>query len=300
MEKEVSIERPNYSFCEYAGDFCDQELKEDLTLDVFFIYPSEPKHLAVTVSEAVRNLKEISSEDRYKSWEDLAVGGHIIFCEICKAIKSAKLIVANITTLNFNVLFELGYAIGIHKTILPIRDITMTKDKKLFDKIGIIDTLGYNNFTNSKELVKMVNEHKEFFPPINERPKIDRKQPIYYISGPIDTDGSMRLQSCLNKGYFPFRVFDVREITRLSLHEAYKQTMSSISVVAHLMDPARDGSNSHNARAAFVCGMALAAGKHVLMLQEGFTKQPIDYRDIIIPYDEPRNIDIICTTNLLD
>ena len=169
----------------------------------------------------------------------------------------------------------------------------MTKDKKLFDKIGIIDTLGYNNFTNSKELVEMVKELKEFFPPINERPKIDRKQPIYYISGPIDTDGSMRLQSCLNKGYFPFRVFDVREITRLSLHEAYKQTMSSISVIAHLMDPSRDGSNSHNARAAFVCGMALAAGKHVLMLQEGFTQQPIDYRDIIVPYVEPRNIDII-------
>jgi nucleoside 2-deoxyribosyltransferase len=72
--------------------------------------------------------------------------------ELCKAIRRASLIVANITTMNFNVLFELGYAIGIRKAVLPVRDSTYERAKKLFDDIGIFDTPGYENFTNSREL----------------------------------------------------------------------------------------------------------------------------------------------------
>ena len=95
------------------------------------------------------------------------------------------------------------------------------------------------------------------------------------------------LEWIFKKSYFRFRTFDSRELPRLSLHEAYRQVLSAITVVAHLIDPERIGATAHNARAAFVCGMALAAGKHVLMLQEGSNPQPIDYRDIIISYEEP-------------
>lgn len=48
--------------------------------------------------------------------------------------------------------------------------------------------------------------------------------------------------------------------------------------------PGRKDAQIHNARAAFVCGLALSTGKHVLMLQEGESTQPIDYRDIVKNY----------------
>lgn len=272
--------------CEYCSGPCNQGKNEHLPLAGFFIYPSTPAHLARTVAESVRQLQKYSSKNKYQSWEDLAIGGHIVFCKICNAIEAAKLVVANVTTLNFNVLFELGYAIGMQKPVLPIRDTTITTDRKLFDKIGIFDTLGYNDFTNSTELVSLVGKSDSFYPPIQTQPDPNRDQPIYYLRAPVQTDGGIKIESCLNKSYFPYRTFDSKEMSRLSLHEAYRQALSSVSVIAHLIDPSRAEADSHNSRAAFVCGMAMAAGKHVLMLQEGEATQPIDYRDVVVAYTQ--------------
>src|SRR5687768_3160397 len=104
--------------------------------------------------------------------------------------------------------------------------------------------------------------------------EINWRQPIYYVKSIFDSDGSIKILSTLKKGHFGFRTFDPTETPRLSLHDAYKQVMSSIGIVAHLMDPARNGADIENGRAAFICGMAMAAQKRVLMIQEGFQHQP--------------------------
>jgi len=100
----------------------------------------------------------------------------------------------------------------------------------------------------------------------------------------------VKLFASLKKSWYRFRTFDSRETPRLSLHDTFKQVLSSVTIVAHLIDPERTGAIIHNARAAFVCGMALATGKHVLMIQEGEVSQPIDYRDIVIPYTDSNTI----------
>lgn len=207
-------------------------------------------------------------------------------------MRSAGLIVANITNLNFNVLFELGYAFGLGKSVLPVRDVSFEKERKLFDEVGIFDTLGYESFHNSTELASIAQKEvsSAFIAPT---PDINRKQHIYLIKGPIESDGSLKLSSSLSRGYLGIRTFDPRETPRLSLHEAYGNVMQSVGVVAHLIDPARIGADIHNARVAFVCGMAMAAQKHVLMLQEGFIPQPIDYRDVIVSYNDPATIPIV-------
>jgi hypothetical protein len=286
--KESILTPPLY--CQYASGKCDQIIDKSKSLDGFFIYPSEPIYLSKTISETVRQLQQHSSLENWLTWQKLNIDGQIIFCEICKAIRASKLIVANITTTNFNVLFELGYAIGLHKPVLPVRDSSFGEHKKLLDEVGIFDTLGFQEFSNSNDLVSLVNSKKAYSPPIQIKPTLKKNEPIFYMRSPIDTDGSVKLLSCLKKCYFRFRVFDAREVSRLSLHDAYKQTLSSVSVIAHLISPERTGATAHNARAAFVCGMALAAGKHVLMLQEGTNWQPIDYRDIVRSYDDHNNI----------
>jgi len=272
-------------YCKYASGACDQRFDNMRISDAFFIYPSHPAHLANTIKECVSAHQREAGNNRWTTWEDLSVGGKIIFCEICKTIRGSRLIVANITDLNFNVLFELGYAFGLHKPVLPVRDSTYETSKKQFDEIGIFDTLGYEQFTNSINLGEIIKKYEttdSIFTPT----EINRTQPIFFMKSPIDNDGSVKLFSILKKSWLKFRTFDSRETPRLSLHDAYKQTLSSISVVGHLIDPNRTGAIAHNARVAFVCGMALAAGKHVLMFQEGILPQPIDYRDIIIPYTD--------------
>ena len=285
MSEKIIIKEPDY--CQYSNGACNQSFNNIQENEAFFIYPSEPSILATTIYETVRQLKLHSTKKTWSSWEDLLIGGQIIFCEICKAIRFSKLIVANITTANFNVLFELGYAIGLNKPVLPVRDISYSEQNKFIDEIGIFDTIGYETFSNSNELVSKITSKKVFQPVIHVKTEIKQHQPIYYIKSHIDTDGSLILTSRLKKSFFRFRSFDPKETSRLSLHEAYKQVMNSVTVIAHLMDNNRNGALVHNARAAFICGMALASGKHVLMLQEGINYSPIDYRDIIYQYTNP-------------
>jgi len=274
------------TFCQYTAGACDQDFSNLETFKGFFIHPSQPRNLALTIQEAVKELQIHSSKDSWKSWEELIIGGQIIFCKICQAIYKAERIVANITNLNFNVLFELGYAIGLHKPVVPVRDGSYTEDSKIFEYLGLFDVLGCENFQNSKQLVSIAMKKltSPLFP--KRQFEINKQQPIYYIKSPIDSEGSIKIGSALKKSAFRFRVFDWRETPRLSLHEAYKQVLSSMAVVAHLIDSNRDAAGTHNPLAAFVCGMAMASGKQVLMLQEGTELQPIDYRDVVIPYTD--------------
>jgi len=169
-------------YCKYASGPCDQSFSGIAPSEAFFIYPSQPILLARTVSDAITLLhRQYNAKENWVSWENLSVGGHIIFCELCKTIRGTRRIVANITNLNFNVLFELGFAIGLMKPVLPLRDSTYETQRKQFDEIGIFDTLGFETFTNSLELVRLVNDQPVGSPPIHVDVELNMGQPIFFI-----------------------------------------------------------------------------------------------------------------------
>jgi hypothetical protein len=239
----------------------------------------------------VLELQSYSSKESWLSWEDLTTTGRIIFCEICDALRNTDLVIANITTLNFNVLFELGFAMGLGKPVLPVRDTMYDKDKQLFEQLGIFDVLGYEDFQNSVQLRQVVTRCQHIEPLKLSLQPINKEQPTYVIRSPHDNDGNIRLFSALKKSaLYRFRSFDSRETPRLSLYEAHKQVCSSVAVVTHLVDPNLKDAPVHNALCAFVGGMAMAMGKHVLMLQEGYTIQPIDYREVVVHYQDVETI----------
>jgi hypothetical protein len=198
--------------------------------------------------------------------------------------------VADVTTLNFNLLFEIGFAIGLGIPVLPIRDTSFIKDTKVFNELGLIDTLGYFDFQNSAELVSQILD--KGCPPqvLPQSQPVDKEKPLYVMKSPIHSEGMVRLMSAVKKSGLRFQSFDPRESSRLSLHDAFRQVSASLGIIVHLMAPDRAGSTPHNARCAFVAGLGLATGKHVLMLQETQVTQPIDYRDVVRCYSSPKEI----------
>jgi hypothetical protein len=277
-------------FCQYTGDICDQNLTDLTRSGNFFLYPSDPESIKNTIRLAVEDLRTHHSSYRWTSWEDLKISGQIIFCEICKGVSTADLVIADISTLNFNVLFEIGFAIGRSIPVILVRDTSYIKDSQLFKELGILDTIGYLDFNNSKELASGVAKNLKKRPLFLSNQEINRAHPLYVVKSHIDTDGSIKISSVIKKTGLRYRTFDPREDSCLTLHEAWKQVSSSLGVISHLLTKERRGSVVNNARCSFVAGMAVAAGKKVLMLHEGIESYPIDYRDIIKEY---RDIDAI-------
>jgi hypothetical protein len=75
----------------------------------FFAYPSSPPMLPETVRAAVEKINK-TKQVHITTWEEARVGGKGIINEILKAIDASDFVVADLTGLNLNVLFEVGYS----------------------------------------------------------------------------------------------------------------------------------------------------------------------------------------------
>jgi len=277
------------TYCEYAGGPCDQSFEGLRPTEGFAIYASEPPFIADTIEAAIKRVRNRHTSQRWMTWRDLNIPGQIVFCSVCKALRSTERVIADVTTLNSNVLFEIGYALGIGVSVQPVRDQNFVRDEKAFDELGMLDTFGYSGFQNSEDLAEQILAWR--VQSVAAQPsQINREQPIYLVRSHVQNEGMVRLMSALKKSGLRFRSFDPRETPRLPLHEAIKHVNMSLGVIVHLLAPERSGATVGNARCALVAGMAMAQGKRVLMVQEGEDRQPIDFRDVVKRYSTASQI----------
>ncbi len=272
------------TFCQYADGPCDQQFTGTAASRAVFLYPSHPAQIATTIEAAAQVLKRREPRAAWLTWKNFQTAGQTIFCAICKSMRFADTIIADVTTLNFNLLFEIGFTIGLNMPVIPIRDTSFIRDKRAFDELGLLDTVGYVDFQNSEELARQLQDRLPGEPLALPFAVLNQDAPLYVLKGHIDTEGAIRLMSTLKKSALRFRTFDVVETPRLSLQEARKQVGASLAVVANLLSQDRQGAQVHNARCALIAGMAMASGKTVVLLQEADTTQPIDYRDVVQTY----------------
>ena len=115
----------------------------------FFAYPSRSPTLKEAIDVAVPELNK-KGQVKNKTWEQCNIGGKLVIETICDAIDEAQLFFADLTGLNANVMFELGYAIARGKRIWLILDDTYTETKNMFEQVKILTTVGYVSCCNSQ------------------------------------------------------------------------------------------------------------------------------------------------------
>jgi hypothetical protein len=280
-------------YCQYAAGPCDQDFSSLVQREALFLYPSEPRGFATTIAEAARI--GVGRGRRWATWSDIHIEGRIVFCEVCKSMRLVDALVADVTTLNFNVLFEIGFGIGLGIPVIPIRDTSFERDKREFDEIGVLQTFGYLDYQNAEGLAGVLLDRIPEATPLPDGARKDfLESPLYLLPGHLATEGVIQLRSSVKKSRLKFRSYEPSEMPPLSLSEARRQVGGSVAVVANLLSSGRTGASVHNGLAALLCGMAMAEQKVVVMLQEVLDQadkvHPIDYRDVIAPYAAPNQI----------
>jgi hypothetical protein len=220
MEQRALIDIPP-PFCQYAGGPCDQDFSNIEPMRGLFLYGSQPPSIAATI-ESAKAVLDGGDNQKWRGWRDLDIPGRIIFCQIGKAIRGAETVFADVTTLNFNVLFEIGYCIGLGVPVRPIRDTSYEIDRRDFKALGVLDTLGYIDFTNAGQLAAQVRDQSGAGLGRLAK-KSYRDSPVYLLKGPIPTEGSVRIISTLKKSPLNFRVYDPEETPRVSFHLHWKE-----------------------------------------------------------------------------
>lgn len=257
----------------------------------FFAYPSKLQQVSETIRLAIDDVKKFHAVADVTGWEELDIPGRLISTEVLRGIDQADFLIADISLLNFNVTYEVGYAIGRGKRVIVVRNEAYGKaEDERIRRLGIFDTLGYRSYENARDLVSHIKSVRDVESLLRDIP-VDRNQPIYVTKTRYQSDYAIRIAARLRKTGLGHRSFDPSEQPRLSAIDAIAQVSRSLGVLVHLLPSAIDDSDIHNLRGSFIAGLSDGMGKSLAILQEGYDPVPIDYRDFATVVTHPSQID---------
>ena len=120
----------------------------------FFAYGSQVASSGESIEEAINLINQKGNEIRIESWKNLKVSGSLIISNILSAIDSSDFFCADLTGLNDNVLFEIGYALAKKKPLYLINDTSHQESQRKFKELGLLSTVGYYPYSNTNQIVE--------------------------------------------------------------------------------------------------------------------------------------------------
>lgn len=268
---------------------------------IFFGYPENPKSRAHTIRAGVDKLRETAAVAP-ATWEDLRISGRYLIDPILEAIKESDVAAFDLTAINFNVLFELGYAVGTNRKLWLLRDTSVSSARE-WDALPFLSTIGYSRYVNSDEFVA---EYFKHVPHLAEQTVLERfasgvsktdDQPaLFYVKALYETDPERRIYKRIKeeeRAGVRLVFADPQEASFETLGWYIDTIASADVVIVHLTEKDRDGSVIHNARCAFIAGLAEGLAKPLVLLAESDYWSPLDYRDLVERYRSPHSAEQI-------
>ncbi|MEO8378693.1 MAG: hypothetical protein ABI779_03415 [Acidobacteriota bacterium] len=261
---------------------------------VFYAYPSSPQSAADAAATAVTHL------DRTKlasvlPWDKLMINGRPIPSEIFAAIDSADVLIGDLTGLNPNVLYEVGYAIGRGKRIWLTADLTRTSREAIAAGVPPLGTIGIYAYQNGHQLA--ASFEGELIAILEKTPLLSQfsaaatngARGVLVMKALHDTDASVRVMERFSNTPVAVILDDPAETNARSLAWYIERLITSPGVLVHFTAADRTGASTVNARYAFVAGMARGLRANALLLQEKSTAPvPLDFREDVSMYGSGR------------
>lgn len=238
------------------------------------------------VGKANRKLRDVF---RYEPWAFNDIAGAPLVSPIIEGIDESQFIVADITYLNPNVVYEVGYAIGRSKRAFLVRHSSIEGDRKIALDVGIFDTLGYESFDSDDSLSEVLTAHVDPTP-LSFSTDLDRRAPVYVVEPPNKGGVATVMTSRLKKSGYKYRSFNPTEESRLSATDAMRQVAASAGVLVSMIVGNDISALVHDTRSLFVAGLAYGMGKPTLILAPSSARLPLDIRDATWTFSRPEDI----------
>lgn len=256
----------------------------------FIAYPSAPTEIGSVLEAARQHVNDQAAPRTLTSWPQTDVAGRFLVDPIVSDLSRVDILIADITRLNFNVVYEVGYAIGLRKRVFLVKNAALVGDDDLIQEVGIFDTLGYKPYKSAGELGSILFGIRDAVA-LPLPTATNTRAPLYVVLPRDKTDDEIRLVSRIKKARIMLRSFDPEEQGRMAAPKAIDAIGTSIGVVIPFLGPHRAAARVHNLRAAFAAGLSQGMGKLTLLLQKGEDPVPLDYRDVVRSYRSKEQID---------
>ena len=265
----------------------------------FYAYPSDSGHLSETIETAIKSINQ-RQVIHIKSWRKIKAGGKIVINEILNETDSSDLFLCDLTGLNPNVLFELGFSIANRKRVWLTLDITRRQNSEQVQSLPIINSFGYQQHVNYDEISNrfltecpyddlLSHILQSYDKLISGRQQSHRINDLFYIPGSVESTAFKMLRKYLEslkkqKGR-KVVVYDHLENSIGNLQWFLRNILEANSVIVHLDDPDSKDALTNNARCSLLAGMAIGFGRNVRMIAPAPFDPPFDYRELLAVYE---------------
>jgi hypothetical protein len=245
----------------------------------FFAYPAQHPFIGETITECVAKIDKVR-ELIITPWPKIDIIGLKIDNLIRERIAGSDFLIADITYPNFNVYYEIGYAVGQQKPLITSMNYAVEKAHANVNLTGIFDTLGQIRYQNSDDLVGQLSNDPHLWTNQYLKAK-DHTQPLFFLDAFRKTEFRNFISQAIVNSAVQHRRFDPEEVARLSMTSAIGDVSASAGVIIPLISAEIEDWQRHNLRAAFLAGMCHGAGIDPLIIQYEDAPAPLDYRDFI-------------------
>ena len=259
-------------------------------MSVFFAYASQPASCGEAMSTAASLLSKQGIVGR--TWQEMDPGGEVMIDAVTGAIDECDAVVAEISSMNRNVLFEAGYALAKNKSLFFAMDESLDSARRLWEGVQLFYTIGRLDYHgNGIYLADLISERLKFgaashslLTGILADSKPQQMNAVFAPTVPVHFQAADMLDKELgNRGSIQVLASgDDLGLAPLAYYagEIYR----SVAAIFHFMNPDRARATEHNARSSFLAGFACGWDRPVLMLAESEYTGPIDYRDRLFNY----------------
>ena len=260
---------------------------------VFYAFPNQPAALAETINNALRMLRmdpDIRRDNvRFTPWTDLTTGGKQLVATILSNIDRSDVFACDLTYVNSNVAFELGYAIGRFKRIWISLNTSTDGAEQRYRRtfFGMLGS-AYVPYNNSYELSEAFLNDNPILDPdrtllgtLYRNPMARQETPaIFYVKPSINTEAVVTAAETLSESVFgnSLIVDDPIENPSPTLEWYARQLSVADAVLCHLLGNDQVGQTAHNTKCSIVAGMSVGLNKSMLMLAQTPFVSPIDYQ----------------------
>jgi len=253
----------------------------------FFAYPSEPPGLVEAVEDAMAIIDQYAVVTPV-GWKSAGVTGRYVIKAICDAIDSCGIFCCDLTGMNPNVMFELGYAIAHRKRLWPFMDETKGTTKSDFEKLRLLRSVGYVKYVNQYEIAEAFSKEP---PSANvaetlidagrvsdweraEQTSIFALRSRYVT--PVALAVSRELDRALRGSSLELLTDDPREASLQALDLYIQSIEKSFGVILHLSARDRPDYHVHNVKYSLIAGIAHGMGRRLLMVAEEPYSPPVN------------------------
>lgn len=263
----------------------------------FYAYPANPLSRSLVIESAIKNINDTLNDVFVEGWKDIRPTGKFIIDVVFDRIDNCDVFMCDLTYMNRNVLFELGYAIATKKRIWISADEKATKEtgRMLSSEVEFLTTLAHSKYSNAKSLADEFIKDAPYNSPQETllaqiSPSLERKNStvpkIFYLKSENITSTSKILSRNIVSYDYDVIVDDPVEVVSRPLQWYIENVKHSLGIIAHFLSDSYPAKSIQNEKYSLVCGLAVGFGKSILMIAKSPHDTPIDYKDYLTVYND--------------